>query len=60
MFISMFVLCNSLCVCVCLQHVLILVKMIVAFVIPDEPDWISLKKQQIEFHSVQALKQQVG
>lgn len=37
----------------------ILVKMILAFMIPDEPDWVRIKREQIEFNSMQALGQQV-
>lgn len=43
----------------CLQHVLILVKLILRILIPDEPAWISKKREHIEFMSMQALKQQV-
>lgn len=43
----------------CLQHVLILVKLILTVVIPDEPDWIRKKREHIEYTSMQALKQQV-
>lgn len=42
-----------------LQHVLIVVKMILAFVIPDEPEWVQIKKQQIEYRTILALKEQV-
>ena len=46
--------------CVCgLQHILILFKMVLAFMIPDEPDWIRVKREQVEFRSLQALGQQV-
>ena len=52
--------CDWACVCVCgLQHILILIKMVLAFMIPDEPDWIREKREQIEFRSLQALGQQV-
>lgn len=43
----------------CLQHVLILVKLILRILIPDEPAWICKKREHIEFMSMQALKQQV-
>lgn len=43
----------------CLQHVLILVKLILRILIPDEPTWIRKKREHIEFMSMQALKQQV-
>lgn len=46
--------------CVCLQHVLIIVKLILRVLIPDEPGWIRKKREHIEFMSMQALKQQVG
>ncbi|KAI5629854.1 hypothetical protein C0J50_12656, partial [Silurus asotus] len=36
-------------------HVLIVVKMILAFVIPDEPDWVQIKRQQIEYRTMKAL-----
>lgn len=42
-----------------LQHVLIVVKLILAFVIPDEPDWVQIKRQQIEYYSMKALKKLV-
>lgn len=42
-----------------LQHVLILVKLILRVLIPDEPAWIRKKREHIEFTSMQALKQQV-
>lgn len=42
-----------------LQHILIVVKLILAFVIPDEPDWVQIKKQQIEYRAMKALKEQV-
>lgn len=42
-----------------LQHVLIVVKLILAFVIPDEPDWVNIKRQQIEYYSMKALKKLV-
>lgn len=43
---------------VIIEHVLIAAKMILAFIIPDEPDWVRIKREQIEFHSMQALKKQ--
>ncbi|KAL4623498.1 anoctamin-10-like [Arapaima gigas] len=50
---------NALLFAVLVEHVLILGKMILAFVIPDEPGWISLKKQELEFRSMQAFNQQL-
>ena len=46
--------------CVFLQHVLILIKVVLAALIPDEPDWIRKKKEHIEYTSMQALRQQVN
>lgn len=46
--------------CVLLQHVLIIVKLILAFLIPDEPEWVRQKRERIEYTSMQALKQQVS
>lgn len=34
--------------------------MILAFIIPDEPDWVQTKRQQIEYSTMKALKQQVA
>lgn len=42
-----------------LQHVLIIVKIILVFLIPDEPEWVRQKRERIEYISMQALKQQV-
>lgn len=44
----------------CLQHLLIVVKVILAVVIPDEPDWIRKKREHIEYTSMQALIEQVN
>lgn len=44
----------------CLQHVLIFVKMVLRVLIPDEPHWIRKKREHIEYRSMQALKQQVN
>ncbi|XP_033823655.1 anoctamin-10 [Periophthalmus magnuspinnatus] len=41
-----------------IEHVLILVKTVLAIVIPDEPGWITKKRLHIEFKSMQALRQQ--
>ncbi|XP_055796384.1 anoctamin-10-like [Salvelinus fontinalis] len=49
---------NIILFAILIEHVLILVKMILAFMIPDEPDWVRIKREQIEFHSMQALGQQ--
>ncbi|CDQ59508.1 unnamed protein product [Oncorhynchus mykiss] len=49
---------NIILFAILVEHVLILVKMILAFMIPDEPDWVRIKREQIEFHSMQALGQQ--
>ncbi|KAK3565135.1 hypothetical protein QTP86_034392 [Hemibagrus guttatus] len=41
------------------EHILIIMKMILAFIIPDEPDWVRIKMQQIEYCTMLALKEQV-
>uniref|UniRef100_A0A8C6VUP8 Anoctamin n=1 Tax=Nothobranchius furzeri TaxID=105023 RepID=A0A8C6VUP8_NOTFU len=43
---------------VIVEHLLILVKVIIAALIPDEPNWIRKKKEQWEYKSMQALRQQ--
>ncbi|KAK3536185.1 hypothetical protein QTP70_034976 [Hemibagrus guttatus] len=40
------------------EHILIIMKMILAFIIPDEPDWVRIKMQQIEYCTMLALKEQ--
>ncbi|XP_077066597.1 anoctamin-10 [Siphateles boraxobius] len=47
-----------LVIAVIVEHILIMAKMILAFMIPDEPDWVRIKREQIEYHSMQALKKQ--
>ncbi|KAM6973471.1 anoctamin-10 [Aplochiton taeniatus] len=49
---------NILLLAILVEHVLILIKMVLAFLIPDEPDWVRIKREQIEFRSMQALGQQ--
>ncbi|XP_049578607.1 anoctamin-10 isoform X2 [Syngnathus scovelli] len=39
------------------EHVLIIVKVTVAALIPDEPDWITKKKARMQYTSMQALRQ---
>ncbi|XP_022601987.1 anoctamin-10-like [Seriola dumerili] len=51
---------DILLLAVLVEHVLILVKVILAVLIPDEPDWIRKKREHIEYTSMQALKQQVN
>uniref|UniRef100_A0A8D3AZP9 Anoctamin n=1 Tax=Scophthalmus maximus TaxID=52904 RepID=A0A8D3AZP9_SCOMX len=51
---------NILLLAVLVEHVLILVKVILSVLIPDEPDWIRKKREHIEFTSMEALKQQVN
>ncbi|CAF97507.1 unnamed protein product, partial [Tetraodon nigroviridis] len=41
------------------QHLLILVKLLLRVLIPDEPDWIRKKREHIEFKSLRALREQV-
>ena len=45
---------------VSLQHLLLLVKLVMSVLIPDEPDWIRRKREHIEFTSMDALRQQVS
>ncbi|XP_077423506.1 anoctamin-10 isoform X2 [Vanacampus margaritifer] len=40
------------------EHVLIIVKVIVAALIPDEPDWVRKKLAHMQYKSMQALRQQ--
>nr|XP_019967874.1 PREDICTED: anoctamin-10-like [Paralichthys olivaceus] len=49
---------NILLLAVLVEHLLILVKLILAVLIPDEPDWIRKKREHIDFTSMEALKQQ--
>ncbi|XP_034033119.1 anoctamin-10 [Thalassophryne amazonica] len=49
---------NTLLLAVLIEHLLILVKVLLAVLIPDEPDWIRKKMEHIEFMSMQALRQQ--
>ncbi|XP_029378967.1 anoctamin-10 [Echeneis naucrates] len=49
---------NMLMLAVLVEHVLILIKVVLSVVIPDEPDWIRKKREHIEYSSMQALKQQ--
>lgn len=43
---------------VIVEHVLILVKLVLAFLIPDEPAWLRVQREKIEFRSMRALGQQ--
>ncbi|XP_054633207.1 anoctamin-10 isoform X1 [Dunckerocampus dactyliophorus] len=49
---------NILLLAVLAEHVLVLIKLIMAAVIPDEPEWIRKKRAHIEYTSMQALRQQ--
>uniref|UniRef100_A0A3Q2ZGS7 Anoctamin n=1 Tax=Hippocampus comes TaxID=109280 RepID=A0A3Q2ZGS7_HIPCM len=42
------------------EHVLIVVKVIVAALIPDEPEWVRKKRAHMQYTSMQALRQQVS
>uniref|UniRef100_A0A3P8W252 Anoctamin n=1 Tax=Cynoglossus semilaevis TaxID=244447 RepID=A0A3P8W252_CYNSE len=44
---------------VLVEHVLILIKVILSVLIPDEPEWIRKKREHIDYMSMEALKQQV-
>ncbi|XP_066505745.1 anoctamin-10 [Hoplias malabaricus] len=43
---------------VIVEHVLIIVKLILAFMIPDEPDWVRIQREKIEYRSMKAASQQ--
>lgn len=43
-----------------LQHLLILVKLLLRVLIPDEPDWIRKNREHIQFKSMRALREQVN
>lgn len=49
---------NILLLAVLVEHVLILIKVVLAVVIPDEPDWIRKRREHIEYTSMLALRQQ--
>ncbi|XP_068459931.1 anoctamin-10 [Clinocottus analis] len=49
---------NILLLAVLVEHVLILVKVVLAVLIPDEPGWVRKKREHIEFSSMQALREQ--
>ncbi|XP_076878361.1 anoctamin-10 [Brachyhypopomus gauderio] len=49
---------SVLLLAILVEHVLIVVKLILAFMIPDEPDWVRIKREQIEYRSMKALSQQ--
>ncbi|KAJ1081778.1 hypothetical protein NDU88_001953 [Pleurodeles waltl] len=46
----------SLLYAIGMEHVLIALKLVVAFAIPDEPSWVRLKLMQMDFSSWEALK----
>ncbi|XP_063052979.1 anoctamin-10 [Engraulis encrasicolus] len=47
-----------LVVVVLVEHILIVVKLMIAFIIPDEPDSVRIQRERIEFNSMKALGQQ--
>ncbi|TNN55013.1 Anoctamin-10 [Liparis tanakae] len=49
---------NLLLLAVLVEHLLILVKLVMAVLIPDEPGWVRKKREHIEFTSMQALREQ--
>ncbi|XP_061677427.1 anoctamin-10 isoform X2 [Syngnathoides biaculeatus] len=49
---------NIVLMAITAEHVLIIVKVIVAALIPDEPDWIRKKRAHMQYTSMQALRQQ--
>ncbi|KAM9754308.1 LOW QUALITY PROTEIN: anoctamin-10 [Menidia menidia] len=51
---------NILLAAVGVEHLLIIVKLIMAALIPDEPGWIRKKRERMEYRSMRALRQQQG
>ncbi|XP_029697164.1 LOW QUALITY PROTEIN: anoctamin-10 [Takifugu rubripes] len=49
---------NIVLLAVLVEHLLILVKLLLRVLIPDEPDWIRKNREHIEFKSMQALREQ--
>ncbi|KAL2093683.1 hypothetical protein ACEWY4_010995 [Coilia grayii] len=49
-----------LVVVVLVEHILIVVKLMMAYLIPDEPDCVRIQRERIEFNSMRALGQQVS
>ncbi|XP_070687077.1 anoctamin-10 isoform X2 [Pempheris klunzingeri] len=49
---------NTLLLAVLVEHALISAKVVLAVLIPDEPDWIRKKREHIEYASMQALREQ--
>ncbi|XP_061891860.1 anoctamin-10 [Entelurus aequoreus] len=49
---------NIVLMAVLAEHLLILIKLMMAAVIPDEPGWIRTKRAHMEYTSMQALRQQ--
>uniref|UniRef100_H3CQS8 Anoctamin n=1 Tax=Tetraodon nigroviridis TaxID=99883 RepID=H3CQS8_TETNG len=49
---------NIVLMAVLVEHLLILVKLLLRVLIPDEPDWIRKKREHIEFKSLRALREQ--
>ncbi|CAG5879990.1 unnamed protein product, partial [Menidia menidia] len=51
---------NILLAAVGVEHLLIIIKLIMAALIPDEPGWIRKKRERMEYRSMRALRQQQG
>ncbi|XP_030059501.1 anoctamin-10 isoform X2 [Microcaecilia unicolor] len=48
---------QSLLYAIGLEHILVTLKIVLAFAIPDQPHWLRIKVMQMEYHSWDALKQ---
>lgn len=43
----------------CFQHIIIFIKAALAYMIPDEPEWVEVGLNAVEYQSKQAWRQQV-
>ena len=44
----------------CIQHAIIVVKMMLAYLIPDEPEWVQTAVARVEYESKLAWSKQVN
>ncbi|XP_048461960.1 anoctamin-10-like [Rhincodon typus] len=51
---------NALIWTVGIEHALLTIKIILAFIIPDVPQWVKLKIERVEYQSLQALKHKLA
>ena len=42
--------------CVCFQHVILALKLGIAYAIPDVPQWVAEEKARLEYHRREAFK----